>query len=504
MPWFETALAGLAPGWAARRLAHRAQLEMAKRAYEAAKVGRRTDGWRATGASANAEIAQGAARLRWRARELARNNVHAVSALNNLADKVVGAGIVPRLDVKAEETRLKQQAGDWWNAFVDSCTPDGQLDFYGFTHLAARAMFESGEVLIRLLPRPSSLGLKVPLQIELLEPDYLDSSKTQRQEDGGAVIQGVEFDRWGRRVAYWLFDDHPGSDSPWAASRTSRRWPAGQILHVFDPLRPGQARGVSAFAASALRLHRLDDFADAELERKRIAACLAAFVKHAGGPNPGVLGGDRQGENAVTDTDGKPVQSISPGMIFHLGAGADVEFSNPPASEGYSEYWVAELRAAAAGIGVTYEQMTGDLSQVNYSSARVGLVNFWGRVDHWQAHIAIPQLCQRIWRPVMNLGIALGKLPAGVPLAAKWTPPKRQWVDPAKEIEAKNEEIRSGLTTLAEAIAECGWDPDAHLEEIARTNARLDELGIVLDCDPRRVGRASASAPATASTPTKE
>lgn len=495
MDALEKAIAALSPKWAASRAYYRSTLELA-RAYDAAKTGRRTDGWVTSGSSANAEVGPAAARIRGRARDLVRNNPFASIAVRKLAAKTIGTGIVPRLRAGTEDTAARRFAADEWAAFVDHADPEGRTSFYGLLHLAARSWFESGEVLLRLVPRSAAWKLRVPLQVQVLEGDFLDGAKTEALATGGAVIQGVEYDAAGRRAAYWLFDEHPG-DSGLSLLRTSlrsRRVPAAEILHLFEPLRPGQARGVSVFTPVTIRMRDVDDYDDAEIARKKVAACFAAFVKREGGPAKGTLA------PATTDAAGRRIENLAPALVQYLSLGESVDFANPPAADGYVEFMRTQLHAIAAGVGVTYEMLTGDLSQVNYSSLRAGMVDFWDLVDHWQWNVVIPQVCQPVWARVGALAAALGRRDPAAPWTAVWTPPRRRWVDPVKEVGATRDAVRSGLVTQREAIAEQGWDPDEQLDEIAATNARLDALGVVLDTDARRMSRAgTASAAAEAS-----
>lgn len=472
MRWLDRTIEAVAPVWAARREMARASLT-AYRAYEAAKSGRVEDGWHTAGTSANAEIGPAAALIRHRARDLVRNNPWAAQAVRKLAGKVVGVGILPRLDVPSgdEKRRLREV----WDAFAESCDPERRLDFYGLQHLAARTMFESGEVFVRLIWRPRSFGLRVPVQLQVLEPDWCDHGKNEATAAGGEIVQGVEFDRDGRRVAYWMFDRHPGEQSPRRASMMSAPVAADQVLHIFDPLRPGQARGVSAFTPAVVKLRDVDDFDEAEVVRKKIAACFAAFVQRPSGAASSPLG------KAGVGPKGQRLETIVPGTWQYLNEGEEVTFASPPAAEGYLEFMQQQLRAIAAGVGVTYEQLTGDLSEVNFSSIRAGMIDFWDLVDHWQWHVLVPQLCQPVWSAVMARELAHGR-PS---VRARWTPPRRRWVDPAKEVAATKDAVRAGLLTLADAIAEQGEDPDDRLEEMARINARLDELGLKLDSDPR-------------------
>jgi capsid protein len=87
---------------------------------------------------------------------------------------------------------------------------------------------------------------------------------------------------------------------------------------------------------------------------------------------------------------------------------------------------------------------------------------------------------------------------ADVPV--EWSPPKFEAVDPQKDAMADLLAIRSGTMTLAEAIARQGRNPDAVLAEIAATNAKLDELGLVLDSDPRRVTKTGSAQSSDAAT----
>ncbi|TXL70110.1 phage portal protein [Vineibacter terrae] len=487
----DRAIGWLSPRAGAERMYWRSAIA-ATRGYQAAKVGRRTAGWTATGGSANAEIGAGAQTMRNRFRAMVRDNPWAAVAVAKRTAATVGTGIVPRAATDDKATR--QRYADEWSWFVENSDPEGRLDFYGQQNLAARTVFEAGEALIRFLPRPSSWNLRVPLQLQVLEPDWLDSSKTQRLEDGGAIIQGVQYDRAGRRTGYWLFDEHPGETVPISVRGRfqSRFVPASEVLHIFKSLRPHQARGVGMFAPVAMRLHDLDDFSDAERVRKKLAACFAAFVKRP----PQVAS---PLSTPTTDPKGRRIEKLSPGLIQYLNQGEEVTFGTPPSADGYIDYMRMELHAVAAGCGMTYEGLTGDLSQVNYSSLRSGKLDFWDLLDEDQWLMMIPQGCRPVWRRVDNLLTAMGeRRQAG--MLAIWAPPKRRLVDPQKEIAAERDAIRSGLKTLRMAIAETGEDADELFEEMSETNTLLDKLGIVLDSDPRRTRPATTAAPQDAGT----
>lgn len=479
---FDRLLVALAPEFGARRIhAKFAAHEMMDivRGYDAARRGRRTDGWVTTGASANAEIGPAAALVRSRARDLVRNNPYAAKIVRTLEGNVVGTGVIPRAAIDDKDE--KQKARDWWLWFSDDVDPAGDVDFYGLQGLGIRTMAESGEALVQFLPRKSSWNLKVPLQARVLEPDYIDMAKTEALASGGFILQGVEFDRYGRRVAYWLFDQHPGDQAP-LIRRTyqSVRVPAEYIRPMFEVLRPGQVHGVSILAPAAMKLRDIDDLDEARLVKKKIEACFVAFVKRAGGSTKPLTG--KSGKDSANNR----TETLRPGTINYLGHDEDVVFGNPSSSEGDVEYLKMGLHAAAAGAGVMYSQMTGDLKGHNYTGIRAGKTEFWAYVDLLQQRQVIKQLGRTTWSYVDRLLVAMGERRQPIS-AATWTPPERVLVDPEKDGRAADAAIRSGRKTLPQVVAASGRDPDDHLAEIAETNKALDEAGLVLDTDPRNV-----------------
>lgn len=475
MNWLDKAIGVVAPGAGLRRARQRQAMGILTRAYDGAKLGRRTEGWIAAGTGANAEIAPAIARLRDRSRDLVRNNPYAAKAVTALVSNMVGTGLQPR--ARAATPELAAAADRLWSDFARAADADGLTDFAGLQALIVRSLVESGEVLVRLRERRIEDGLPVPLQLQVLEADHLDSGKSEDLRDGGFVLQGIEFDALGRRRAYWLYPRHPGDGR---GSLVANRVPAERLLHLFERLRPGQARGVPWFAPVMLKLRDLDAYDEAELVRKKIEACFAAFVT-------GVQDEETLGKSRI-EADGKRIETFEPGMIEYLEPGRDVKFASPSASGGYAEYMRLQLHAIAAGVGLTYELLTGDLSQVNYSSIRAGLIEFRRRMEALQWQLLVPGLCQPVWRRFVLAAQAAGKLPDG-DIGADWTAPRFEAVDPMKDIQADILAVRAGVMTLKEAIARQGYEPAQVLAEIAAVNAELDQLGITLDTDPRRSTR---------------
>lgn len=475
--FLDRGLGYLFPEVALRRASARVALDQ-YRAYEAAKSTSHTKGWTALGGSANSEIGPASGLLRSRSRELVRNSSWGTRAARIIRSNVVGKGITPYLS--GEKDTAKTTAMDQWLAFSEHCDPDGVSDFYGLQGLIIQTVFESGECLIRLRKRPTKWNMEIPLQLEVLEPDFVDHSKNEVLNNGNVILLGREYDKYGRRVAYWLFPEHPGADfQSYRKGFTSQRVDASEIITVFDRWRPGQVAGVPWMAPVALKIRDIDDYDGSELIRKKIESCFVAFVKSS---SPGGHGG-LAGSSDKNDK-GDSVDRVSPGRIYRHGHDQDVKFGAPATTGGYAEYMGVQLHAVAAGIGITYEQLTGNLADVNYGSLRGGKVEFWGMLDIWQHHMMIHQLCRSVWAAVDNVVNFTGKRSHSIP-RANWTPPLRPWIDPYKDAQGQEALIQAGITTLAKTISDRGEDPETHLDEIEATNQMLDEREIILTSDPR-------------------
>lgn len=478
----ERALAPLFPAWALRRLQARMAFDIAARAYDAAKPARATKNWRAPGTSARAEDGPALAVLRNRSRDLVRNNPWARKIARQLPARIVGTGVVPRPVGMAGVTR-KRALGVWqdWAAATNVESPTG---FAGQQLLVARAVVQDGEALVLWTPASKAPG---GWTTRVLEGDYLDETYCEAARDGSGrrIVNGIEFDAEGRRVAYHLFREHPGDALPLRGLARERvRVEARFVDHVFEELRPGQTRGVPWLAASMLGLRDVNDYMEAERWRKKIAAALAAFVTSPHGPAQSPLGQVRTEANAAGAQ--RAIETITPGTIKRLAPGEDVKFSAPPADAGLQDYLRWQLFAACAGVGVPYAEVTGDLSNANYSSMRVGRTDFWELLDVWQWLMVAPMLLDRAWARVQAA--------AGVPgIRAEWSFPKRSWIDPEKEVRAEKEAIRAGLLSQPDAIAARGDDWRQLLAEQKEFQDEADRLGLAFDTDGRRAAGGSGA-----------
>jgi lambda family phage portal protein len=478
---FDQFLAAIAPRAALRRQAARLQLEQMRR-YDAAARGRRTDGWVTQGSSADAATARGFGVMRDRARDLVRNNPYARKAIESWVTNLIGSG----WSFKAKQARRNGRQGERvtelmraWMADPRQCDYHGLQNFDGLVAQAVRCWKESGEVLVRMR-RPSAatmrrLGLTIPLQLQVMEGDWIDESQdTVGTETGsGFTKRGIVYDEEGRRDRFWIYNYHPGEGAVQAVSQVANTVPAEEIIHLFTPERPGMSRGVSCLSPVMVRLKDLGDLLDARLMSQKIAACMSV---------------------AITDLDGmsdkKPTigEKIEPGAVVRLGPGQDIRSITPPGAGEINQVVKTYLLEIAAGVGITYEELTGDYSGGSFTQGRMGWIGFQRRLQSETWQVLAPMLFDRIAGWAFDAMSAVGIATDG--LSADWTPPKRELYDPQSETSSTLSRVRAGLLPPQEAIRLDGYEPDEVLKLYAEWNQQLDAAGVVLDSDPRKVSAA--------------
>jgi len=461
--------------------------------------------WTTQDLSATRAVLNDAATMRARARQLARNNAWAASALKTWVANCVGSGIKPR--PRGPDQALRGAISALWSRWVVEADADGMLDFYGLQALVAREQLEAGELMVRKRLRRASDGLSVPLQLQLIEADHLPLNLTRPAADRNVIRAGIEFDPVGQRVAYHLWRDHPGDSSLTFRANETVRVPAEFVLHIFEPLRAGQIRGVTGFAPVLVSLIEIDQYNDAEIVRKKTAAMFSLFIET---PNPEMEPFGQGDPPSAGDSkqigaeEGERRLDVEPGMIQILEPGESVNTSQPADVGGSYEIFIkTQLRAIATGLGVTYEQMTGDLSDVNFSSIRAGLIEFRRRCLMYQTQIINVQFNQRVWdewfrQAVLSGALDIGRRDIADPdiSGVRWIGQGFEYVNPVQDQQAHLSAVRAGFKTKGQVAMEMGRDPAEVEDEIAAENARADELGLVLDSDPRKVARSGGAQPA--------
>ena len=475
------ALAALAPQYALKRAIARHNLNEL-RSYDGASKTHRTAGWVGAGSGdGESESRVALPVLRQRSRDLCRNNGFGVHAQMVIMNMVVGTGVMPLM--KSRSKRRAEKARVVFERLLEETTELdilGEETLIGLQHQIAAAVMESGEVFVRRiwLKNGERVDGRMPFQLQVLEPDWLCEYKdtVTKQADGTEIRGGIEYDTVGRKVAYHFYKTHPTSSI--STTLDTVRVMASEVLHVMDNRRrPGLSRNVPWMSPVIVKMRDHQEFADAVLLRQKIGNCFAAFIEK----------GPTQANPSLSQSNaGHEVDVLEPALIQTLNPGENIKFSNPPGAVDYDKYDPVVMREIAAGIGITYEALTGDLTKVNYSSGRMGRIQMDANVRRWQRQMMV----SRFLRPLTDWVLSAMELSEDLPggrqdLRVKWNAPVMPIVDPGKEIRPLRDEVRAGLRSPQSAIIELGRNPESVLDEIEEWNAQLDKRGIMLDSDPR-------------------
>lgn len=478
----------------------------ATRMYAAARPSRLTSGFSTSNTSANAELHASLTNLRNRSRQLVRDSAYAKRAKKVVVDNVIGTGIGMQAEVRSTRDGLRIAINDaietaWWNwCRADRCHTGGQLHFCDLERQILGQVFEAGEVLIRLYPQPVG-DSPVPLALELVEAERLadDYAEPGPVASGAKVISGIEVDRFYRPLAYWIKTQHPGEMRTVMEDTTRiERVPASEIMHLRLIDRWPQVRGEPWMHAVIRKLADIDGYTEAEIVAARAASMYFGTIESD----------DDAGSFGEEQEDGTYQLPLEPGMIEKLKAGEKLNFVNPnrpnTALDGFLRYMLREM---AAGTGTSYESLSRDYSQSNYSSSRLALLedrDNWRALQQWFLR-SFREPLHRVWLERAALANAIPNIPLAEYTANRekfetvsFKPRGWSWVDPTKEVDAYKEAVKAGFTTVADVVAETGGGRDLAevLDQRRRELDEMEALDLSFDTSPENYEEKEPAAPA--------
>lgn len=478
------AVGTISPGAALRRRYYRELLLSQKKRsaqYAAAKTARTTGTWSPADASVNDLVRASSPAVRARVRQLVRDFPTFGRAVRVLIDEEIGPGLifqsrVPTADGKGIDEAISSQIETAFNHWADNCDIAGKLHLFDFMRLAKRQELEAGEFLI-IKRRSRSTRRYLPFCLQAVEADWLTGNPTAKIPNGNEVDQGIEFRKsTGERVAYHFTD--PDS---WGKSK---RVAADDVIHGFETLRPGQLRGISAFAAGVLLAHDLSDYLDAEIDTAKLAAKYLAFVKR----DPAT-----RATNLTDGTgadEGNKIDEMENAIIEYLAQGEDITIAhNPKPGTNFPPTVKLILRLFAATTNVPYELISFDYEGLSYSSSRVSRNDF---THFLRPEIArhIRQFCNPVFYPFLESAVMARKVnlpgffanPAKY-LVAEWQPPGHEHVDPLRESKALISEKDALLRSPQEIAAARGRDYATIVKELAQAKKLIDDADLVPEID---------------------
>jgi lambda family phage portal protein len=468
--------------------------------YNAATMGRRTLNIGSTTRGVNSLALADGPNLLGRARKAAMENPLVVNGIRSFSAEVIGTGIRPHS--KHSDPTIRHTLEKEFSLWVPQSSAtrrmgptgaDSMQDFYGQQALVCGGVVKAGEAFARLRPRLASdlspSGLRVPLQIDLIAPEQLAfwrmSADGQLPEN--IVRASIEFDQLHQRVAYHFYREHPGDSSIWPNSFEVVRVPSASVLHVMEFEDGNQIRGITSLASILIQLADVDDFDDATRLQQKLGAFLFGWRKSTTPDDPQLA--------AVTNTAGTDQApagaayvEVQPGQLNMLDANAGEEFgfyAHPGVAQTYEAFMREQHRISATVLRVTYEMLTGDMNQVNYSSARVRLIALRRIWEQFQCAVMVHQFCRPVWRAWLDAAALVGIVNAAdyakrpeEYLNVEWSGQPWDWIDPKADVDSVRMQIESALTSREAEVSKRGDDVEEVDAAISRDHEREARLGI--------------------------
>lgn len=422
-----------------------------------------------------------------RSREQWSNNDYVRKFIKLLRQNVIGPkGVILQAKVTTPRGKADKDSNEAIeNAWCEwgrpgNCDVTGQLSWRDAQCLAIETAARDGEFIVRLVygkeagPMGFAIQFIDPVRLPVKYENY------NMNADGGFIRQGIEFNKYGRPVAYhFVSTDEYDAYYYSTNGRGFVRVPADEIIHRFVHENVGQRRGLPWASTSLYRLHHLAGFEDAAVANARAGATKMGFIQYEDGMGPEV----DDDCNAADYIDAEPLS------MNELPAGAKFVPFDPQYPNGeFAVFHKAMLRGAAAGMGVLYNNVAGDLEGVNFSSIRQGTLDERENYKDLQEWIIEALHC-----PVYEAWLKYQLLRGGIvkkngqPLPAEklsqfksvvWQPRRWAWIDPRADVDGAVESIRAGLTSFSQVIRDQGRDPEAVFAELAQDIEEMKSAGI--------------------------
>lgn len=442
------------------------------RGYDAGLRGRPNKHWHAVNQSAQQEDLYDRDTLRARARDLERNSDIANSVLLAFRRNVVGRGY--RLKPETGDTDLNERITLLWEEWCKArnCDVTGRQSLTEQLRMWAQRKKVDGGILI--VKRYTRAGV-IPFQIQTLEVDELDNAALTPHYKGNQVVGGVEYNRWNQPVGYHIRQYEVGGTqigkSVWVDAK--------DVIFWYSKHRPSQIREISDLAPLITRVRDTNELITAAETKSRAAACLSVLIKRS------VL--STVGRNAqAPERESYEGKTLAPGMLLELNPGDDVQVVSPNGASDEAVSMIKTLvRTIASGAGLSYEAVSRDMSETNYSSARQGMIEdnetFAEEIE--QVHTVLDEVYETFLISAVLSGVL--HIPAFWDERQKymrhsWAHAPKPWIDPLKEANATKIAIQSGQKSFQDTAAESGRDWRRMIDDMAEVTEYACEKGLTI------------------------
>ena len=449
--------------------------------------------------------------LRQRARMLYMAAPVATSAVKTNRTNVIGCG----LQLKSRINRVKlgltpEQAKEWqrkaeeefelWAANKMNCDAIGVNNFYTAQQLALASCLVSGDLIVLLKHEEPTVLNPYGLRFHMIEADRVSTpakltagasyfaNMTQGQtEDGNRIYDGVEVDKNGRIIAYWIRNTYPYQQTA-DLTEWKRVIAIGEetglpnVLHIMETERPEQYRGVSYLAQVIEPLLQMRRYTDSELTAAVVESFFTAFIKTEADPNDNPFN-EVGGDNIEPVSDDPSEYEMGPGQINIMKPGEDVVFGDPkrPAG-GFDGFIVAICKQVGAALEIPTDLLLKSFN-ASYSASRAALLEAW-KAFKMRREWFVDDFCRPLYEVWMAEAVARGRIIApgffsdpairAAWLGSEWIGPTQGQLDPVKEITAEKMACEEGFSTREQSTIRLnGGTYEANVEQLIDENNRL-------------------------------
>ena len=452
--------------------------------YEGATTSSRGKNWISTSAGPNRSLTHSLPRLIARSRDAERNNPLISNALVQLVCNEVGTGVACRSD--ADDSVVRDDIDALYKDFTGEVDADEILNNGALQALLSMTRRMSGECFVRRRRRTTSDDLAVPLQVQLLEPEFVPITLTRKAKNGNKIIQGIEFNRRNQRVAYWMYPDHP-QDGIFSTPELGKliRVRASDVIHHYRPIRPGQIRGRPDTGPALLKAKDFDEYDDAELMRKKTRAPYTGFLQRTDPLEDDDYKFDPLTGEPLKEEDGQFGVDIDVGTLLQGFPGEELQmFPGDDTGRGYKDFMREQKMGLAAALKMPYQLFSGDWSDVNDRLVRAIVAHFRRQIAMDQELISF-QYCERLWGWFLDAAVLGNRidLPNYFERRREYTrmiaqPQVFPYSHPEQDVKAALKEVESGFKSRDEQIIKRGGRPDKVDEEQVAAELRLRNLRV--------------------------
>lgn len=408
-------------------------------------------------------------------------------------DKPGGKVDIPAKDAIEEGWKKQSELGNW--------DVTGTMSRATFEQLWISTVALDGEAFALIVIGPDAGPTGFALQI--IDSLRIDPTHNEELSGGHFIRAGIEYNRFGRPMAYHIAEELPEVYSAYPSTHRERV-SADRVIHCFIPELVGQKRGLPWMHTALWRLRNVKGFEDAAVVNARVGASKMGFFtdKDEDDLDDDLdLAEERESEEGETKADqsrSRPQEDLlidaEPGTFQNIGRREFKEFNPQFPEVSTGPFIKTQLRGAAAGLGVNYNSLANDLESVNFSSLRLGLLDerdTWLMIQEWM----ITSFEFRVYKAWIDYVLLAGTVTVnGRPLradrrekyiSALFKGRRWPWVDPKAEMAAAKIAIDSRIASRTQYIEDHtdgdAWDT---FEEIAQEEADMKELGVTILTTP--------------------